>query len=525
MAEWLGSFKAPKFQDEKFEKSKDAYNKKNGYTITLPAWDDIIHLKQFPPLTEREKKLWTGTLPIKEMKYEDMTPADITYIMKQDMKRQPRLPENTKEETRAFKQRQKDLIPEARRQEIATEKAKKKARFMAMLASPAPKVARWVGSWAVAVDNAQDAIATLAVIGMITAAVVGGTTAAVLAGPVGWAAGTAALLNLVNPMKYMKWPKGKVKPGRAAKKDLEKFSDKNPFSKKARAKTAAMIKNFRPGVSNLIEALQVTDNMFGVGLSLGPITGLAQDLIAGTVRAMRGEEVKIKTPPPLLPKHVAVAQKVLKSSAVLWATQWKSDFEIERDSMFALNLATQVVTPYMQDWNPFDQVEDLEHLEIEAPRPDDVLTLEIIDELGLKLDDICNWPQNGERWISLGELQETTAAQATENLRTFAAENPNSAEAYIAGQNAHDFAFGSIEAIEGPGTIDQRYSHTERTLIIILDNGWIYPAGITAAQIRKFEEWIAVHEYMNTQPTARDIQHYAQTFCGFSWEVSEDQQR
>lgn len=542
MADWTAPFKLPKWTDEKFEKQKKAYNKKHGYHVTIPALGDIIQLSPFKPLTEKETKLWTGDVKVSEMPRHDLTVEEIDTWIKTKKGSPPRTRALNAEEQRQYKKDLKNQIPSDRRDEIRIEKQRKADRFVAMLASPAPKILRSAGSVMVALDNAQDAIATAGVMGMIAGTVLGPAAAAMLAGPVGMLAGAAALMSMINPMSYMKWPKGRTKKGKDMKRDLEKFSDKNPFSKKARVKTAAKMKKFRPGFSNLVEALQVTQNIFGVGLCLGPIMGLVQDVLSGLVRQWGGAQVDykmtpdkyrkefehpsppkpvkiIKEPPPT-PKHVQNMMKDLKSFNAAFATPWKSDELEEAKLMIAANLALQVVTPYLADWNAFDQVEELADVLVDAPRPSDPLTIEAIQETGHTLDEVCNWPQNGERWITLGDLFDATAQQAAENLTHFAEANKNSELAYIAVQNAHDFALGAIEAIEGPGSVSVEYSRTERILLTILMNGWEYPTDITPAQIQKFEDWVEVHEYMNTQPTSKDIWRYAEVFCNFRWATS-----
>ena len=525
MADWTAPFHAPKFTDDKFEKAKDAYNKKHGYAVTFPALSDIVLLNPFKPLTEKEKKLWTGDVKASEMPRHYLTVDEIDTWIRTKKGPAPRTRALNADEQKQYKADLKLQIPEARREEIRIEKQRKMNRFQGMLASPSPKILRSAGAVMTALDDTQDALSTLACIGMIAGAIAGATTAALLAMPVGLLAGAASLLNLLNPMSRLKGRKGKAKSGRAAKRDVEKSSDKNPFSKKGRAKLAKRIKKFRPSLSNAIEALQTTDGIFGIGISIGPIMGLAQDILAGVVRQWMGEKVVYKMSPPIVPAHVGTAQKALKAQAVLHGVPWKSDITEEVSSLIAANLTLQVIYPYLQDWNPLEQIEDVASLMIEAPRPTDPLTIEIIQESGYTLDDVCNWPQNGERWISLGELQELTAKQATENLTHFAQTNRNSPEAFLALEQAHDFALGSIEAIEGPGQVQVEYSHTERTVLIILDNGWQYPDDITEAQVEKFEDWIYTHEYMNTQPTAKDIWRYAEVFCGFRWAKSPDEER
>jgi len=479
MPDWLAPFHLPKFTDDQFETQKEAYTKEHGYTVTVPSFDDIIKIKRFKAMTGDEIKLW--------------------------------------------KKRKYDEIPAGRLAEIREHKEAKRRKFQAMLASPSPKIVRSAGAIMTALDDLQDAVSTLACIGLITAAVVGGTTAAVLSGPLGWIVGASTLLNLINPYSRIRGPKKKASTGRAAKRSLEKLTDKNPFSKKSRAKVAKNILKFRPSVGNAIEAMQVTAGVFGIGLSLGPIMGFAQDLVAGGIRMAIGQKVTFAAPAEKWPEHVIKAARASKANAVLHGYKWESDFQDEVDSFLASELSLQVLEPYLQEWNPMEEVEDLANFEIQAPRPTDVLTLEIIKEAGYTLDEVCNWPQTGEQWITLGDLQELTTETATANLTHFAEKNKNSELAFIAGQNAHDFALGSMAAWEGPGQVEFEYLPTSRIVITILMNGWCYPDDVTDAQVQKFEDWVGVHEYMGSIPTGKEIQRYAEVFCEFSWAKSEDE--
>jgi len=481
MADWTGPVHLPKFTTAEFDKRKRKYQEKYGYTITVPGLTEIIHLFPFSPMTEKETALW--------------------------------------------KARKYDEIPPERLKEIRNEKAKKKAKFLAMMGSPSPKILRSAGAILTALDDLQDAVATLACIGLITAAVVGGTTAAVLAGPLGWVVGASALLNLINPFSRLRGRKNKASTGRAAKKAVENTTDKNPFSKKARAKVAKNISKFRPTIGNAIEALQVTDNIWGVGICLGPIMGFIQDSIAGTVRKAMGQKVSIKGPPEYVPDYLQKARDAGKALAVVNGYKWKSDFMDEVYTFMAANLIVQTVEPYLFDYNPLEEVDDLSSYIIKAPRPTDILILEIIEEAGYDLDEVCNWPQNGEQWISYGELAERTAEQATINLRHFAEKNKNSELAFIAGQNAHDFALHSLAAWEGEEQVEIEYLSCSRIVITILDHGWCYPDDIRMDQVRKFEDWCYVHEYMGTVPSGKEIWRYADLFCDFRWATSPDEYR
>ena len=406
MADWTAPFHAPKFSDAQFEKVHDAYVKKNGYTITVPALDDIIHINVPAPMTPVEELLW--------------------------------------------KLRRFNEIPTARLVELRAVKERKRAKYLAMLKSPSPEWVRSAGAILTALDDVQDALSTLACIGAITAALIGGTAAALLAGPVGWLAGTAALLALINPYSRGKGPRGKPKTGRSAKRELEKFTDANPFDKKARVRVAKRLKKINLGIPNLIEALQVTDQIFGVGISIGPIMGFAQDMASGFIRQLGGAQVKMEMTPPMYPGHVRKALKCLKTQSVLHGVTWESDLSDDAASMIAANLSLQVAEPYVTQWNPIDQVDGLSSMLLTCPQPTDILSIEIIKESGRELKDVCNWPQNLSPEISFADLQAATAPKAAANLLHFAQENKNDPLACIAGQNAHNFAWGQWRPLKDP---------------------------------------------------------------------------
>jgi len=285
------------------------------------------------------------------------------------------------------------------------------------------------------------------------------------------------------------------------------------------------LKKFRPSVGNALEALQVTDNIFGVGVSLGPVMGFVQGAISGVIRSALGEKVTVAVGSPAPSKLNNAAAKALRATALLNGYAWHSDATDEEMIIYAASLAMQGLYNSVQDYNPILEIENLSEYLVECPQPTDVLTREILEEEGIDPDNCCVWPQNGQRWISIGKLQEATANQAALNLAHYAEENNHTVEAYNALTAADDFALNFLAAVEGPEQIRIDYLRTERITIIILDNGWVYPEDITEPQIRKFEEWCYVHEYMNTSPSAKDIQHYAETFCGFSWVRSPNETR
>ena len=525
MAQWTAPFHAPKFTDEEFEAQKKAYTDKHGYTVTIPTFSDIIHLRPFEPMTEEEKVLYTGTRALTQeekdnywIKHPGKNPPDRKLIETPEVIPAGMNPAEWRKSLR-------DQIPIGRLLDIKKEKQRRKDKYLAMLADPSPKIARNAAAILTALDDVQDAVSTLACIGMVAAAVIGGPIAAAVLGPLGLILAAGTLLNLLNPMSRLRKMGGGVGTGRAAKKRLEKQTSHNPFSKKAKVGLAKRIAKFRPSIGNALEALQVTDGIFGIGVSIGPIMGFVQGAIAGVIRSGLGEKVTLAVGSPGPSSVNNAAAKALRATALLHGYAWHSDATDETMMIYAASLAMQALYPTLEEYNPFDEIEDLGDYLVECPQPTDVLTREILEEEGIDPDDACVWPQNGQRWISIGELQETTAEQAAANLRHYAEENNHTMEAFNALTAADDFALNFLCAVEGPENVRVDYLNIERIVITILDNGWVYPEEITEAQIAKFEDWCYVHEYMDTQPTAKEIQHYAEIFCGFTWQRSPEELR
>ena len=478
MPEWLAPFHLPKFTDDKFEKAKDAYNRKNGYVITVPSLGDIIHLRPFPPLTKSEQANY------RRKHWHKFSPARLNAIRKY--------------------------------------KADRRSKYLAMLASPSPKIVRDAGAILTALDDLQDALSTLSTIGLIAATIIGGSTAAVLAGPLGWIIAASTVMSLINPYSALRGRKRKPTSGRGKKKLLRKLSDKNPFSKKARMKVLKRMKNFRPTIGNLLEVAQTTDGIFGIGVSLGPIMGFVQDLAAGAVRKIMGQKVTIKKGMLEMPEYAKKSSRALKAQAVLNGQSWRTDLEDLSFSFIAGNLAMQALKPFMDDFNPFEDVPDLNQYEVMANKITNPIIQEIILEAGHTLEEYEVWPQNGKKWISYVDLYESTNQLATDNLNYFGETFKHENLGFLAANNAHDFSLSLLESVEGPGTIEIEYSHAERIVMTILDHSWMYPEDVTDAQIKIFEDWVFIHEFMNTQPSGKEIQQFVGLHAGFQFVISPD---
>ena len=475
MSGYDGPFRLPRMTSAAFTKMKRAYVEKHGYTVSVPGFDDVFKLKRFSPLTQEEDRLW--------------------------------------------RRRQYDSISEPRRGEIFAEKEKKKAMFLQMLGSPSPTLAMNAASIMTAIDNAQDAVSTLACIGLIAWKALPVGVANMIKGPIGWLMIASDCMNLINLFSHL------GKSGRAQKRKKDAITEKNPFCTKAKAKRAYRMRKFRPSMANAIEAAQTTEELFGLGLRLGPLMGLANDILFGMVRTKMGEKVTIKMAPGALRSYERVAMDALKSSVTFQAFPYLTGHDGQIDSLIGNNLALQSVFTYCTGWNALDQIDNIDGLEIRAPEPHTALLYDAMTEVVENPEEFCGWPGVNKQWATLEEIQEQTPDYSHQNIETFAQENRHDTTAMIAARSASMFGTNVIAAIEGEEQVDFNYTAEARAVHKILDNGYVYPDDITSGQRRNFELWIGSFNQNDDCPAFYDILRHTKEAFGFSLVLAPDIQR
>lgn len=229
---WIESpFKFPKFTDEEFEIMRFNYQAQYGTKIQIPAFADIVHWK----------------LPTKI----------------------------TTEEMAAHRFAKKRGLPSPLGDEQLKMLASRKYRFLKSLASPTPKWMRNIGAIQNSLDNAEDALVTTAVLGRWAAKwaprLLGKTI------PVfGWLLTGSDILNLGNTFTWMRFA------GNAFNCKNMQLANKNPFHRKAALARARKMRRSWATIGEVLEILQTTDQLFGVGLCLGGIVGATVDIISFT---------------------------------------------------------------------------------------------------------------------------------------------------------------------------------------------------------------------------------------------------
>lgn len=196
-----------------------------------------------------------------------------------------------------------------------------------MANSAQPGYAQAFGQMMTAIDNVQDAIATAATLGRLTvnpalralghfAPELAAKLGARLIPGIGWVLAAADLLNLLRWLgmggligygALCAGLRGAAAPAIVAaaqtglpalrpcggKAKVGQVADLNPFAAAGRLKNLKKAARAMPSFGNLLEAAQTTDQLFGVGVSLGGLFGAVMESAYSAVGAGRGAGTRV----------------------------------------------------------------------------------------------------------------------------------------------------------------------------------------------------------------------------------------
>ncbi len=425
MPDWTAPFHMPQWNDDEYYEKKAEYTAKYGYTVTVPALSDIFHFGKPNPMTDQEKTDW------KNENWEAFS-ADRMY-------------------------------------ELEIDKKHKKERMMAMLGSPTPEVFAKLGAILTAVDDAQDAISTLAAIARLSRKIAPKIVGRLLGGPIGLLLTINDILNLVTSLGTA------VAFGLMSKRYKEEITGGNPFSKKARIKRLKKGMSWKPTFADVIQALQTTDQVFGVGVSLGPITGLVQDIFHGTVRESVGQKVSYKLSPHFIPEWMKLSYKTVKSLAAGLAPPYNSPDDDILLMLQAEAMCQESIMAYHADWDPLEQIDNIEGSEILCPIPDHPTTLWAMAELDIEVEDVIGWPVIDKEWASPDELTEVYAPLVTDNIQRFVERHNHDSMGALACSCVADAALYQMANLAGEENVEYDYTVASKVASGLLAYG-IMPA-------------------------------------------------
>lgn len=460
MPDWLAPFTIPKYTTEEFRRMKAKYIAKHGYTITFPGLYDIIKLPIENPMTKQEVKDW--------------------------------------------KARRYDKFSETRLYEIRKMKKKRKDKFLAMLASPAPEIINNSGALMTAIDNAQDALFTIAATGFAAMRFSPPPVAAAIALPTGAILTAAGALDIVQSLGK------RGMPGISAKREWQKKTNVDPWSKKGRIKYAEHLMKTFPKKAILVQALQTSEEVLGVGLSLGPIVGLFVDVIAGPVRRIFGDKVTVDLPVPTYDEFCKAAQHNARTTAAYFYPGVQTSDEEVLTMMFAHwhgQMALYSGTKGLPGWENYN---NLDEIELKMPRPTNILTLEVIEEEGIDVDSVVGWPHNSKPWALATDIVEEYDAPCKDYFNEYMAMHNKDWIGYIFKTLASDAHFYTMAAAEGENQVVYDYTATSKACSILLENR-LYPAiDQPAERTALLANQIDLWEAINVKPTFREITEFCE---------------
>jgi hypothetical protein len=216
--------------------------------ITIPAWYDVIHLAPVPEYNSEQLSLMES------------------IRIQQDVSGRP--PQFSADFFNIPVSEVLSVLNNARDYEI--DKARRLAQAQSIRDSPTPEIAQNFGVIMTALDDVQDFTTTVGVISRVLGRVF--RPAELLA------IGAFTVGEFLNRLTLMHLIEGQDKAIICRLvKNLKQSSRKTTI----KADVAKRMKRLFPTHGELIEVLQTTDQLFGVGISLGPLVGLVQDAFFG----------------------------------------------------------------------------------------------------------------------------------------------------------------------------------------------------------------------------------------------------
>lgn len=455
MPDWTAPFHRSHMTTEKFKKMKAKYVAKHGYTMTVPGLSDIIRVDFDQPLDEGEVKAW--------------------------------------------KRKDYDYFSPERYEDIKKMKQKRKEKFLNMLGSPTPHIVNNAGSIMTSIDDAQDALGTLAFVGLIAIKAAPRLLGGLLSGPVGW---TMAAADMLNTMQHLG---AKKIPSLSSQMAMWRAEHNAAQSRKVQVMRAAKTMKWLPTKGRVIEAAQVAKDVFGIGLCLGPIVGFAIEAVAGPYRRLTGAKVQVKTAHPWWPGWTRGAQIAMRSAPCYAG----SGLQTEDDEVMLMSMANylcrQEVAVGMKGWNAMEEVENIDDIELKAPVPKNILTQEVILEEGLAIDGNIGWPHSSKAWALMTDIVNELDGPCQGFANDFDAMHKKDWWPYAFDGLNNDATCYTLATAEGEEQIKYEYTATVNVAQILTQFD-LYPDPATPkAKMYEFAYQIETWEMMSIKPTLRDI--------------------
>jgi len=522
----------PKFSTEEFNKRRDKYQSKYGNTVNIPGFSDVIHIVPKAKISaeERAAHLWATKRGLPS----PLTPAQ--------------------QETMVYK----------------------KFRFLKALASATPTWMKNYGALATVLDNVEDGLVTVSILGRIAAKIAPrllGRAVPVL----GWVLMGSDILNAVNLFSWA------TIMTRGCKKLHGDMVSKNPFHAKAAASRALKLKRTIPTFGETLEILQTTDQLFGIGLCLGGLMGIVTDT-ASKAMTYSAQEEYLKMPKTgnldeltrwsnkgmatdidkfkktltdqwsnfkdeayrLKATDIELRQKIfdwsraksketwdwIKSTPGPWIDPFtaemmgamimstgKDDFlkEDHTKAYMMLDSAVQGLMPWWIENDPVSNFKDLRGFKFRAPEPRDPTTIDFLEEKSLDWKKTVKWPHLDKEYATIEEIAFTYAPMIKDSFQTYCLKYQHEWEAYVAASQAVDFIKNIIRSYSDDNQVRIGYDAYLAAAIDMMDQVYIMEPDTPKASIDALADYIGNHERLTGgAPQIHDVAKQGE-LLGIKW--------
>lgn len=211
---------------------------------------------------------------------------------------------------------------------------------------------------------------------------------------------------------------------RALKAETWQMHNLNPFSREARAARVLRSAGKLPSVGNILEVLQTTDQLWGIGISLGGLVGVINEASFGLAAYADGKSVSINGPPqiprqasqnldrsayadPVIARMVQQAGTIATTAPAVMRVQDDFDEQTHLQVGLAYLQATALLARVWQHVDGEELADELIDRPIHAPLSVDNGTAIWAEAEGFDLE-------AGRRWWFDGAPRTTTGARYVE---------------------------------------------------------------------------------------------------------------
>ena len=362
--------------------------------LDIPGWDDIIHVQPPPTIMEWE--------------------------MEEHRKRRK------KGEKSNLTQRQLNHL------------AKKRERYLRMKRSPTPEIVKCISKIMTEYDDLEDGLVTAAVAGRLLIKLLPRLMGRFIP-CFGWCLLAADVINLFQVMTWLPFF------GMSAKRTKETLTERNPLGRKAKLKRLKRMKRVIPTFGEFLEIAQTTDQLFGVGICLGPIMGYCVDAASAVAK---GYQQIIS--PRLMTTYARGFFATQKATMIANVCDEELTDEEHTNAFVSAYMHLKEFKGYLDqfDWNLCCQRFINEAVTAHASMSPS--TKYILEDAGEDIEETMRWPIPGTpKTVPLKELVEKLAPVNQKNIHNYNMRTRHTNEGYIASHCLHEFLYDELLLWEG----------------------------------------------------------------------------